>query len=229
MQPHAEFDRYARNYDELLRDPVRDAFAQDSAFFHRRKWVLIANFLERHALSPAKLTWLDVGCGKGELLSCGRQYFGRVLGCDPSGEMVRNAAGIEVHRQEAPDALPFPDASFDFVSAVCVYHHVDETYRVPLTREIHRVLRPSGTFCMIEHNPFNPLTRLIVRRSPLDTGAHLLSARRARRYAHRAGLRHVESQYFLYLPEKYYERMGRLEWFLKTLPLGGQYSMFAGK
>ena len=229
MEPPAEFDRYAQNYNELLRDPVRDHFARNSNFFHRRKWILIADFLRRQKLSPGKQAWLDVGCGKGELLNWGRSHFGRVVGCDSSREMVRNAEGIEVHLQEAPDVLPFPEASFDFATAVCVFHHVVEIHRLPLTREIHRVLRPNGTFCMIEHNPFNPLTRLIVRRSALDTDAHLLSARQARRYADRTGLRHVESQYFLYLPEKYYERMGRLEWLLKTLPLGGQYAMFAQK
>jgi len=229
MQPHTEFDRYAQNYDELLHDPVRDAFAQNNAFYHRRKWILIENFLERHKLAPGNLEWLDVGCGKGELLSWGRSHFRRIAGCDPSREMARDVGGIEVYLQEAPGTLPFPDASFDFATAVCVYHHVPENHRLPLTREIRRVLRPGGTFCMIEHNPFNPLTRLIVKRSPVDVDARLLSERRAQRYADQAGLPHVESQYFLYLPEKYFDRMGRLEWFLKTLPLGGQYAMFAQK
>jgi len=229
MEPKVEFDRYARDYDALLRDPVRDGFAQNSDFFHRRKWVLIADFCQRHALSAGKLEWLDVGCGKGELLGLGRPHFGRVVGCDPSREMVRNVGGIEVHLQEAPDALPFPDGSFDFVTAVCVYHHVEEHHRLRLTREIHRVLRPGGTFCIIEHNPFNPATRLIVSRSPLDVDAHLLSLRRAKRYAGGADLRHAESQFFLCLPEKLYDNIGRLEWFLKTLPLGGQYAMFARK
>jgi len=229
MQPHAEFDRYAQNYDELLRDPVRDVFARNNAFYHRRKWILIADYLERHKLAPGNLEWLDVGCGKGELLGWGRSHFRRVAGCDPSREMARDVGGIEVQPQEAPDTLPFPDISFDFVTAVCVYHHVAESHRQQLTHEIRRVLRPAGTFCVIEHNPFNPLTRLIVKRSPLDTDAHLLSARLARHYAELAGLRHVESEYFLYLPEKCFDSLGRLESLLKILPMGGQYAMFARK
>jgi SAM-dependent methyltransferase len=229
MEPKVEFDRYARDYDTLLRDPVRDGFAQNSDFFNRRKWILIADFLDRHALAPAKLEWLDAGCGKGELLALGRPHFNRVAGCDPSREMVRGAADMEMRLQDAPDALPFPDASFDFVTAVCVFHHVEERHRLSLTREIHRVLRPGGTFCMIEHNPFNPATRLIVSRSPLDVDAHLLSAGQARHYADLGGLRHIESQFFLYLPEKLYTRMGRWEGLLKKVPLGGQYAMFARK
>lgn len=229
MAPNAEFDRYARNYKELLRDPVRDGFARSGDFYHRRKWTLIAEFLARHAISPKQLAWLDVGCGKGELLSYGRSHFGHVAGCDPSREMACDAGGIEVRLQEAPAALPFPDSSFDFATAVCVYHHVEEPNRIPLTREIGRILRPNGIFCMIEHNPFNPITRLIVSQCPIDVDAHLLSSRLARSYSNKVGLRHVESQYFLLLPEKYYDKVGGLEWIFKNVPLGGQYAMFARK
>jgi SAM-dependent methyltransferase len=224
-----EFEKYAHNYEELLRDPMRDGFARNGEFYHRRKWTLIAEFLASHAISPGQLAWLDVGCGKGELLSYGRSHFGHVEGCDPSREMSADAGGIEVRLQEAPAALPFPNASFDFATAVCVYHHVEDLNRLPLTREIHRILRPNGIFCIIEHNPFNPITRLIVSRSPIDVDAHLLSARLARSYTNKAGLRHVESQYFLYLPERYYDKVGGLERMVKNVPLGGQYAIFARK
>jgi SAM-dependent methyltransferase len=229
MEKNAEFDRYANNYDQLLRDSARDRFAQNGEFYHTRKWILIADFFRRHSISCGKLSWLDVGCGKAELLRYGRGQFGRVVGCDPSAEMVRDAGGTEVYLQNAPDVLPFPDASFDFATAVCVYHHVDEAARIPLTWEIRRVLRPNGIFCMIEHNPFNPVTRFIVNRCPVDVDAHLLTAGRAKRYMAKAGLQHVEQQYFLYLPQKYFERIGGVEWALRRLPLGGQCAVFARK
>lgn len=227
--PKAEFDRYAGDHDKLIRDPMRDRFAQGNDFFHRRKWILIADFLKRHTLDPAALAWLDVGCGKGELLGYGRAHFGRSAGCDFSREMIREAGGVEVHWQEKPDALPFPDASFDFVTSVCVYHHVEEANRLPLTREMHRVLRPSGILCTIEHNPLNPVTRLIVSRTPVDADARLLTLPLARGYAAQAGLWPVESQYFLYLPEWLYDRIGGLEKTWRKVPLGGQYAMFARK
>jgi SAM-dependent methyltransferase len=229
VEPGAEFDQYAKNYEELLRDPMRDGFARNGEFYHRRKWTLIAEFMASHAISTEKLAWLDVGCGKGELLGYGHSHFSRVAGCDPSREMSRDAGGLEVRMQEHPAILPYPDASFDFATAVCVYHHVEEPNRIPLTREIYRILRPNGIFCMIEHNPFNPVTRLIVSKVPIDADAHLLSARMAKSYARNVGLRHVESQYFLYVPEKLYDKVGGFERIVKRLPLGGQYAMFAGK
>jgi SAM-dependent methyltransferase len=229
MKTKAEFDEYASDYDGLLRDPLRDGFVDNREFYHRRKWLLILNFLRKRGIDLSKTEWLDVGCGKCELLGYGSDHFGRVVGCDPSREMVRNAGKIEVRLQEAPAVLPFPDGSFDFATAVCVYHHVEELDRVPLTREIQRVLRPNGTFCMIEHNPFNPVTRFIVSRSPIDVDAHLLTASTARRYCAAAGLQTTRTEHFLYLPEKFYDKAPRLEGLLGKLPLGGQYAMFARK
>jgi SAM-dependent methyltransferase len=132
-----------------------------------------------------------------------------------------------VRLQKAPAVLPFPDQSFDFATAVCVYHHVQEPDRIPLTREIRRVLRPDGIFCMIEHNPFNPVTRRIVSQCPVDVDAHLLTARAARAYNSAAALAPLETIYFLYLPEKVFDKMAALERVLRKFPLGGQYATFA--
>jgi SAM-dependent methyltransferase len=127
------------------------------------------------------------------------------------------------------DQIEHHPASFDFATAVSVYHHVEELDRVPLTREIQRVLRPNGTFCMIEHNPFNPITRFIVSRSPIDVDAHLLTAHTAGRYSAAAGLRTIRTEYFLYLPEKVYLKAPWFEGLVGKLPLGGQYAVFARK
>lgn len=229
MGKDAEFDRYAEDYERMLRDPMREAFAASNEFFHRRRWILIADFFKRRGIATGGLSWLDVGCGKGELLRYGIPYFRRVVGCERSREMIRGTGGAETYWQEAPDRLAFPDASFDFITAVCVYHHVEESHRGPLTGEIHRVLRPNGVCCIIEHNPFNPATRLIVHRSPIDIDADLLTSRRARRYLKSAGFRDVECEYFLYFPERFFDRLSGIEGALGKLPLGGQYATFAGK
>lgn len=224
----AEFDRYAHDYDHLLRDPIRDRFTQGSDFFHRRKAILIKNFLTERGFPMSSSRWLDVGCGKGELLGLARDSFARAVGCDPSKEMTQ-AAGAEIHLQESMNALPFPDKSYDFITAVCVYHHVDEQDRLPLTRECHRVLRPGGIFSIIEHNPLNPVTQLIVGRTPVDANARLLTATLAKRYMRANGFHSIGCKYFLYLPEKLYAKAGALENILSGIPLGGQYAVFGEK
>jgi SAM-dependent methyltransferase len=225
----AEFDRYARDYDELLRTSARERFVQDTRFYHLRKWSLLQDFFRKRSLDTSTMSWLDVGCGRGELLICGASSFRRVVGCDPSEGMLRDARGIEIFLQKEPSVLPFASENFDFVTAVCVYHHVAKPDRIPLTREVERVLRPNGVFCLIEHNPFNPVTQHIVRTCPIDVDARLLTPGSARRYLRAAGLKHMATEYFLFLPQKMYEIMRGVESAIKRFPMGGQYATFARK
>jgi SAM-dependent methyltransferase len=226
-----EFDRYSGTYDQLLHDPIRERFSGGgSQFFHLRKRDLIRDHLRSRKLDGRAMSYLDVGCGKGELLSLLRDDFGSVAGCDPSSEMLSCAAGINTRVQSDPARLPYDDASFDFVTAVCVYHHVPPAERLSLSREVARVLRPGGTFAIVEHNPLNPVTRLIVSRTPVDADAILLRSAEARATLAGAGFTVVDASYFLFFPASLYKLGGRgLELLLQKIPLGGQYAVFATK
>ena len=224
------FDRLSSSYDALLHDPIRDRFTgNESMFFHRRKADLIRRFFKRRSMPTSGLRYLDVGCGNGELLQLLQSDFKRSAGCDISAGMLRQTAGIETRLQQNSLRIPFGDAKFDLVTAVCVYHHVAPGHRATLTADIGRVLRPGGVFCIIEHNPFNPFTRLIVDRTSVDADAILLSVAEARRLAAAAGLLAVERDYFLYFPQSLYRHVGRTEGLLAKLPLGGQYALFTKK
>ncbi len=228
MKP--EFDQLASSYEQLLRDPIRDRFSgPELLFFHLRKRDLLRAFFRRRHISASSLRYLDVGCGKGELLGLLRHDFGHVAGCDVSADMMREISGIETRTQTDPAMVPFADAGFDFVTAVCVYHHVRPDSRAALTAEIVRVLRPGGIFCMIEHTPINPITRLIVSRTPIDADAILLRAREAEAIAAAAGLHPMRLEYFLYFPQFAFRYLGGLEPLLASVPLGGQYAVFAQK
>ncbi len=222
-----EFDQYSDGYNELLKDPVRDRFmGDDSQFFHLRKRDLIREYFRQKKIATREMAYLDLGCGKGELAGLLAGDFGRVCGCDPSEGMLQCAAGIETHVQQDPGVIPFADASFDFVSAVCVYHHVPPHARASLTMEVKRVLKPGGTFVLIEHNPFNPVTTGIVKRTPIDHDAILLKPDESRELMSQQGLSVCATQFFLYLPERLYGAIGGIERMLEWLPLGGQYAMF---
>jgi len=225
----AEFDRYARDYDDLLRDPLRDRFADRTRFYHLRKWLVIQDILRRRSARSKDLSWLDVGCGKGELLHLGKAYFRSAMGCDPSAEMLRECVGLAVTHQPEPARLPFDDQSFDFITAVCVYHHLGPLKRAAFTNEANRVLRPGGIFAIFEHNPANPATRLIVSRTPVDSNAVLLRARESGDLMRTAGLAPFDTVYYLYLPQRLFEFAGKLERFLAGVPLGGQYAVFGEK
>src|ERR1700733_14433894 len=98
-----EFDQFAATYEELLKDPIRDGFAGNPAFFHLRKRDLIRDYFKRGAVDTKSLSYLDVGCGKGELMSLLAADFGRVAGCDPSGGMLEAVHGVDVRVQKQPD------------------------------------------------------------------------------------------------------------------------------
>jgi SAM-dependent methyltransferase len=225
----AEFDAYARTYAEHLKDPFREQFASNSCFFANRKLLLIREFFQRRAQDTRALSWIDLGCGQGELLRLGQPHFAAVAGCDPSDRMIKECVNLNVRHQRVPDHIPFSDESFDLVTAVCVYHHVDVALRGALAQEAVRVLKPGGIFCIIEHNPFNPITQLIVRRSPVDVNARLLTADTAKRLSHAAGVQFIETRYFLYFPERVYRSLAGLENCLARTPLGGQFAIFSRK
>jgi SAM-dependent methyltransferase len=227
MSRPPRFDELSSSYEELLRDPLRDRFTgQESMFFHRRKSELIQRFFLRRKLETSGLRHLDVGCGKGELLNLLQADFAHSAGCDVSADMMSEITGIETRVQTAPLKIPFEDGTFDLVTAVCVYHHVPVAERGTLTSELRRVLRPGGIFCMIEHNPRNPVTRLIVSRTPVDADAILLEAAEARKLIAGGGLLTVEQAYFLYFPQSLYGYLGRMEGLLAKVPFGGQYAVF---
>ena len=232
--PNSEFDGYSSNYEDLLRDPIRDRFAGGSQFFHTCKRDLILDFWRKRNVDLRTLSYLDLGCGKGELLHLLKPSFGRVAGCDPSAGMIDSLApgpteidGVDARLQPDPSVVPFDDGSFDFVTAVCVYHHVPVAERARLTREVKRVLKPGGIFCIVEHNPYNPVTRLIVSRTPIDANAILLPRRETRSMLVDAGFSIAWQGFFLFCPEVFYRRMGRtIDQGLSRVPLGGQYAVF---
>jgi SAM-dependent methyltransferase len=218
-----DFDRLAPDYDRLLRHPARGVFDPAGGFFHWRKWRVI----ETLGLDLASAAWLDIGCGRGELLACGRASVRRAAGCDPSAEMLAAATGLDVTPQPDPLRLPYPDSTFDLVTAACVFHHIPPAGRPAVAAEIRRVLRPGGHAVLFEHNPFNPATQWIVRSTPIDADARLLTARAARRLLAAAGCAPLETLYYLYLPARFYARAARLEHALRRVPLGGQYAVVA--
>lgn len=84
---------------------------------------------------------LDVGCGIGDMVSYRPQTVG--VDVNPKAVAYCRSRGLTVQQME-PDRLPFPAAGFDAVVLDNVLEHLENPE--PLLAEIHRVLRPGGTF-----------------------------------------------------------------------------------
>ena len=108
--------------------------------------------------------------------------------------------------------FPFDTGSFDVVFASCVFHHVVPHERARLAGEMARVTRDGGIVTILEHNPFNPATRLVVSRCEFDKDAILLARRESERLLSDAGLAPAETRLhpLLPVPERLERRLGAL-------------------
>ena len=140
--------------------------------------------------------WLDVGCGRGRNYSSWRQELSQATGCDPSAGMLPSGASAKTYQQTSLVELPFERGSFDFVTAVCVCTTYTGGDRSLLVDELRRVLSPRGLCCIIEHNPWNPVTRMIVKRCPVDVDAELLTAGEASRLLRASGFGIIDRKVF---------------------------------
>ena len=159
-----------------------------------------------------------------------RSDFGQYVGWWRRLDVLSQAASateIDTRRQNQSNKIRFKDAEFDFVT-VAVYFTMGHQRRgLRWPREVVRVLGPGGVFPVLERNPYNPVTRLIVSRTPVDVDAILLRQREARKPFQAAGLAVSRSQYFPFLREFAYWRTGEtVESWLRGLPLGDQYPVF---
>lgn len=113
---------------------------------------------------------LDFGCGTGEI-SRGLAASGwRVTACDASRGMIEQAekrdrqSGVEWIFLDHGNALPFEDASFDAVISSSVFEYLTDP--TAQAREIARILKPGGRFCLTVPDPRHPERDREIRKIP---------------------------------------------------------------
>lgn len=115
---------------------------------------------------------LDVGTGPGDFPIRLRQsgHRGRIVGVDNSPGMIAKArsANVDVEFLTADaQALPFPDDSFDIVTARHMLYHVPDISQA--LSAIRRVLRPDGRFLAITNSQDNMRDYWQAAREAADT------------------------------------------------------------
>ncbi|RUT98939.1 class I SAM-dependent methyltransferase [Mesorhizobium sp. USDA-HM6] len=223
------FDRYKSSYGEVVEGSIRFSGLRHD-FFLRAKAALLRRLVVEHQLRQGSsgVRALDVGCGVGSLHPYLEDAFDRVDGCDVSKESLSRAIRGNPHvvyRACTTSRLPYKDGTFDLAFASCVVHHVPPASWRDFFREMHRIVRRGGLACIIEHNPYNPLTRMAVLRCPFDKDAVLLSASKTASLLKQAGFSDIGCEHFLLLPSaRPFAR--RLERAFAGLPLGAQYACY---
>ncbi|HKY43378.1 MAG TPA: class I SAM-dependent methyltransferase [Pyrinomonadaceae bacterium] len=102
---------------------------------------------------------LDIGCGTGTFVVLLKRQFpaAEVIGLDPDPKALRRAkskvarAAVSVQLDQGfSDELPYESESFDRVFSSFMFHHLEEQEREKTLKEVLRVLKPGGSFHMLD-------------------------------------------------------------------------------
>ena len=219
MTRRVDFDDFSESYNRLLGEKTR-FFSSSESYFARYK----VDLVRRNVHAPIGRL-LEYGCGIGRNVPFLRQAFpeAAITGSDISGaslEMARRDNPGVAFVQEGPQAQC--RGPFDLIFVAGVFHHVPITERLAVAKTLHERLAPGGLLFVFEQNPYNPVTRRIVRDCPYDEGAVLLTPGELRRILGEAALAIERRSYCLFVPPRL-SGLARLEPLLGWLPLGGQY------
>ena len=197
----------------------------DLDFFTETKARVLLDLIRRRLGDPTEMRVLDVGCGPGATDAYLVPHVHELQGIDVSEgilETARTANPGVVYTAFDGVRFPFDDGSFDFAFAICVLHHVPPPNWPGFVAELARVVRPNGLVAIAEHNPFNPLTRLVVHRCEFDDDAVLLRRGQVEALERQAGAEPVDSRYIVFFPWRN-RLLERVERGLRMVPLGAQH------
>jgi SAM-dependent methyltransferase len=222
------YDGYRDSYVDDLDAAVRFS-GKDHEFFTRRKADELLALAERYVAPARTLNALDVGCGIGLTDSFVAGRFASLTGVDVTPGVLERAAerNLDAHYELYDgERLPWGEETFDVTFCAGVVQVLPPERRSAFLGELRRVTGGRGIVVVFEHNPYNPLTRLAVRRFSLGHDAQMLPARQLVDLAERAGLAVLERAHILLLPSE--SRVARkVERRLERLPLGAQYVVVA--
>jgi SAM-dependent methyltransferase len=224
-----KFDRYSHSYGSRVNEALAFSGTEQEVYL-RAKADHIVRLATEHLAGVPEPALLDVGCGVGLVHDLVRERFPNVVGVDVAPAALTQAARDGGGRFALYDGrhLPFDGGAFDLTYAVNVLHHVPPDAWDAFAAELARVTRPGGLVVVFEHNPRNPLTRMVVSRCEFDEDAVLVGHGRLRALLRGAGLAECDHRYIVFFPWP-----GRpwvaLERALGRLPAGAQHLVAARK
>lgn len=219
----AEFDRYAKSYEEMHAQNV-ELSGEGTEYFAIYKQKVLERLLGKGFEKPV----LDFGCGIGNLIRLLHESFPTVHGYDPSAE------SLKVARERDPAAVLFDDTGAlakDHYGAIVlanVLHHVPPADRAELLRNLYDKTAQGGRIVVFEHNPYNPVTRRVVAACPFDENAVLLTPGEITGLLRDSGYSTIKRDYIVFFP-KFLAALRSLERRLGWLPMGAQVCVWAVK
>jgi SAM-dependent methyltransferase len=173
---------------------------------------------------------VDFGCGLGHSTPHLLTAFpeANIVGVDTSEASVQNAQERygSARAQFAVDIGLVERDSVQIVYSNGTFHHISPSDRPREVQTILRCLTPGGLFALWENNPWNPGTRLVMKRIPFDRDAKLLSYLETQRLLRQCGFVVIGASFHFYFPRPL-KALRRFEPYLESLPFGAQYCVLA--
>ena len=219
----------SEQYEEMLRMGV-SLSGEDPAYFMKARVADLKRNLPAGS-KPARI--LDFGCGTGETAAHLAATFpgSTVVGVDTAGnalELAEQRHGTSNIRFGVLESLQ-DEAPFDLCYVNGVFHHIDPRERAAAVATIFKSLASGGRLALFENNPWNPGTRMVMRRIPFDRDAVTLSYLETQTLLRQAGFKLSRSTRFLFYFPRFVSFMRILEPLLTGLPLGAQYYVLGVK
>jgi SAM-dependent methyltransferase len=225
-EKRVDFDQYAETYDEALNRGLL-VTGESKDYFARERILWLVRRLQKLGVKPRRV--LDYGCGTGGSTSLLRDLLkaDSVIGIDSS---IRS---LEEAKRLAEPGCDFflnsdyhGEQEFDLVYCNGVFHHIPPAERLVELAYILKSLRPGGLFALWENNPWNPGTQYVMWRIPFDRDAIKLSPISARNLVQNSGFDLLKTDFLFFFP-RFLKAFRRLEPFMSSVPVGGQYQVLA--
>jgi ubiquinone/menaquinone biosynthesis C-methylase UbiE len=114
--------------------------------------------LDQATLRPGSRV-LDIGCGTGSFCIMLKRLHPDmvIVGLDPDPKALArsraksNQATVEIQFDQGfSQALPYGDATFDYVFSSMMFHHLELNDKETTLRQVRRVLKPRRLFAMVD-------------------------------------------------------------------------------
>ena len=234
------FDRVAADYEKIHNRSLPPGVR--SADFISYRAACVARWIS-DGYAGNEFCYLDFGCGNGRMLKSMlaserlkplmKQGRLRLFGFDTSAESINEAKSLMGDDRVllASDLKQLPgDVRFDFVISCHVFHHIPPAERAATVATLARWMKPASRLVIWEHNPFNPITRLLVQMCPFDDDARLLTLNSTKALFGKNAFRFIQHAYVNVFPPGWQrlKALSVIEKRLMPLPVGAQYwAMFA--
>jgi SAM-dependent methyltransferase len=229
------FDRVARDYEKIHNRSLPPGV--HSADFIRQRAANVIRWISG-GYAGQEFCYLDFGCGNGRMLKSllesdalkplVEQGRLRLFGFDTSVESIQEAKSLmgddRVCLVSDLNDLPW-SVRFDLVISCHVFHHIPLAERAAAAKILRNRMKPSSRLVVWEHNPFNPITRMLVKMCPFDGDARLLTLNTTKTLFGKNSFRYLEHAYVNVFPPRWLrvDALAAIEKKLLGLPTGAQY------